>query len=172
MEDNKNTQLGGTPTPNNNEANGGKNFSQEDMNALAIKVRNEEKSKNEQAVKTAVENAIAEYERKAKLTEEEREKEMKIKREKELKDREDSITLRERRIEAKEALGEKNIPTELVDFVVDLDESKTKDNIELLSKIYNKSVETGVTNKLKGNPPLDFSQENETDNKKKIMSAF
>lgn len=107
MEDNKNTQLGGTPTPNNNEANGGKNFSQEDMNALAIKVRNEEKSKNEQAVKTAVENAIAEYERKAKLTEEEREKEMKIKREKELKDREDSITLRERRIEAKEALGEK-----------------------------------------------------------------
>lgn len=175
MEDNKNTTQGTNTAnvPTNEDKNAGsKTFSQADMDNLAGKIRGEEKEKNDQAIKDAVANAIAEYERQIKLTEEEREKEMKTKREKELKDREDSITLRERRIEAKELLGEKNIPTELVDFVVDLDEAKTKENIELLAKTYNKSVETGVTNKLKGNPPEDFSHKNETDNKKKIMSAF
>lgn len=175
MEDNKNTTQGTNTAnvPTNEDKNAGsKTFSQADMDNLAGKIRGEEKAKNDQAIKDAVANAIAEYERQIKLTEEEREKEMKTKREKELKDRENSITLRERRIEAKELLGEKNIPTELVDFVVDLDESKTKENIELLAKTYNKSVETGVTNKLKGNPPEDFSHKNETDNKKKIMSAF
>ena len=43
---------------------------------------------------------------------------------------------------------------------MDLDAKKTKDNIEKLAKTYNKSVETGVTDKLKGNPPTDFSNNN------------
>lgn len=175
MEDNKNTTQGtNTATvPNNEENNAGKTFSQADMDNLAGKIRGEEKAKNEQAIKDAVASAIAEYERKAKLTEEEREKEAKSKREAELKEREDNITLRERRISAQELLKAKNIPIDLVDFVVDLDENKTKDNIEKLAKTYNKSVETGVTDKLKGTPPTDFSNSNNnTDKTKKVMSAF
>lgn len=50
----------------------------------------------------------------------------------------------------------------MVDFVVTLDENKTKENIEKLAKTYNKSVETGVTDKLKGTPPTDFSNSNDT----------
>ena len=174
MGDNNNNQAGGTPTPTNDGANGGKTFSQADMDALAGKVRAEEKAKNEQAINEAVKNAIAEYERQAKLTAEEKEKEAKTKREAELKAREDEITLRERKISAQEILRDKGVSTELADFIVDLDEKKTNDNIEKLVKVYNKAVEDGVAGKLKGNPPTDFSQNNNgnSDDKKKVSSAF
>lgn len=177
MDDNKQTNTQGTNTanvPTNEDKNAGnKTFTQADMDNLAGKIRGEEKAKNDQAIKDAVASAIAEYERNAKLTEEEREKEAKSKREAELKAREDNITLRERRLTAQEMLKAKNIPIDLVDFVVDLDENKTKDNIEKLAKTYNKSVETGVTDKLKGTPPTDFSNSNnDTDKTKKVASAF
>ena len=156
------------------ENNAGKNFTQADMNELAGKVRREERVKNEQALKEAVAQAIAEERRQAQLTAEERESEAKAKRERELKEREDAITLRERRLIAQEMLTQKNIPIDLVDFVVDLDENKTKENIEKLAKTYNRSVENGVTDKLKGTPPTDFSNTNtnNTDKPKKVMSAF
>lgn len=172
MEDNKIT----TPTVDtanivDNGDNAGKTFSQADMDNLAGKIRSEEKRKNEQAIKDAVAHAIAEERRQAQLTAEERENEAKAKRDADLKAREDAITLRERRLTAQELLSQKNIPIDLVDFVVDLDETKTKENIEKLAKTYNKSVENGVTDKLKGTPPTDFSNTN-TDKPKKVMSAF
>lgn len=162
------------PNVGNNQGNNGtKTYTQSDLDNLAGKIRAEEKSKTDEAIKVAVANAIAESERQAKLTQEEREKEAKSKREAELKERENNITLRERRIQAQELLQSKNIPIDLVDFVVDLDEAKTKDNIEKLAKTYNKSVETGVTDKLKGNPPTDFSNSNsKTNTDKKIIGAF
>ncbi len=178
MEDNKTTTQGTNTAnvPTNEDKNAGnKSFSQTDMDNLAGKIRAEEKAKNDQAIKDAVANALAEERRQAKLTEEEREKEAKSKREAELKAREDEITLRERKLQAQELLQAKHIPIDLVDFVVDLDETKTKDNIEKLAKTYNKSVETGVTDKLKGTPPTDFSNSNNNDNTdkpKKVMSAF
>lgn len=175
MEDNKNTTQGTNTAnvPTNEDKNAGKTFSQTDMDNLAGKIRSEEKAKNDQAIKEAVAQAIAEERRQAKLTEEEREKEAKSKREAELKEREDNITLRERRLEAQELLQAKHIPIDLVDFVVDLDATKTKENVEKLAKVYNKSVENGVTDKLKGTPPKDFSNSNnDTDKTKKIIGAF
>ena len=175
MEDNKQiTQdVGTATTPNNEDNKAGKTFTQADMDNLAGKIRGEEKAKNDQAIKDAVAQAIAEERRQAKLTEEEREKEAKTKREAELKEREEQITLRENRVKAQEMLAKKNIPIDLVDFVVDLDATKMEDKIETLAKSYNKSVETGVTDKLKGNPPKDFSNnDNNTDKPKKVMGAF
>lgn len=175
MEDNKtNTQDVGTATTSTNEGNAGETFTQADMDKLAGNVRREEKAKRDEAIKEAVAGAIAEYERQAKLTEEQREKEAKTKREAELREREEKLTLRENKIKAQELLSQKNIPIDLVDFVVDLDESKTKEKIELLAKTYNKSVETGVTDKLKGTPPTDFSNTNNdsAEKSKKTYSAF
>ena len=175
MDDNKNTTqtVDTANTVTNGDSNAGKSFTQADMDNLAGKIRGEEKAKNEQAIKEAVALAIAEERRQAQLTADERESEAKAKREKELKEREDAITLRERRLTAQELLSQKNIPIDLVDFVVDLDETKTKENIEKLAKTYNKSVESGVTDKLKGTPPTDFSNTNtNTDTAKKVMSAF
>lgn len=169
MEDTKKTtQPVDTANTGNNEGkNAGKTFTQTDMDNLAGKIRSEEKAKNEQAIQDAVNSAIAEYERQAKLTQEEREKEAKSKREAELKAREEEITLRERKLEAKELLEAKQIPTKLVDFVVDLDKGKTEEKIEELAKIYNKSVEDGITDKLKGTPPTDFSKSNDNSEKTK-----
>lgn len=174
MEDNKTTQTVDTANTVINEDKGaGKTFSQADLDNLAGKIRGEEKAKSEQAIKEAVAQAIAEERRQAQLTTDEREKEAKAKREAELKAREDDITLRERRLMAQEMLSQKHIPIDLVDFVVDLDETKTKENIDKLAKTYNKSVENGVTDKLKGTPPTDFSNTNtNTDKAKKVMSAF
>ena len=175
MEDNKmTTQTVDTAnTVTNEENNAGKTFSQADLDTLAGKIRGEEKVKQERAIKDAVAQAIAEERRQAQLTAEQREAEAKQKRDNELKAREDAITLRERRLMAQEMLSQKKIPIDLVDFVIDLDESKTKENIEKLAKTFNKSVENGVTDKLKGTPPTDFSNTNtNTDKPKKVMSAF
>ena len=178
MEDNKTTtQPVNTANTGTNEDNkAGKTFTQADMDNLAGKIRSEEKAKHEQAIKDAVAGAIAEHERQAKLTEEQRENEAKSKREAELKAREDKITLRENRVLAQEKLAKNNIPIDLVDFVVDLDESIMDDKINTLAKTYNKSVETGVTDKLKGTPPTDFSNSNvsnnNTEKSKKNYSAF
>ena len=176
MEDNKTTTQGTVTAnvPTNEDNKAGKSFTQADMDNLAGKIRGEEKAKNDEAIKNAVANAIAEYERQAKLTQEEKDKEARTKREAELKEREDSITLRERRLQAQELLSQKNIPIDLVDFVVDLDESKTKDNIEKLAKTFNKSVETGVTDKLKGQPPKDFGNDNndKKDSKTKNINSY
>ena len=143
------------------------------MDNLAGKIRSEERTKSDKAIKEAIAQALAEERRQAKLSEEEREKEAKTKYEAELKERENAIALRERRLEAQELLGAKNVPIDLVDFVIDLDADKTKANIDKLIKIYNKSVETGVTDKLKGTPPKDFSNNNNNETtKKKISGAF
>lgn len=175
MEDNKQaTQPVNTTNTGNNEGNvGEKTFSQEEVNNIVSERLKDVKSKQEEAIKNAVALAIAEERRQAELTAEEREKEVKAKQEADLKAREDNITLREMRLKAQELLNQNNIPTDLVDFVVDLDESKVQEKVNLLAKTYNKSVETGVTDKLKGTPPTDFSSNNDnSDKSKKIMSAF
>ena len=171
MEDTKKTtQVVDTATTTDKEENkaGGKSFTQEEVDKIVAKRLNEVNAKNQTSQEEAIKNAIAEYDRQAKLTQEEKEKEAKTKYEAELKAREDDITLRERRLQAQELLQEKNIPIELVNFVVDLDEKVTKENVETLAKTYNKSVETGVTDKLKGNPPTDFSSNEDTKKETKV----
>lgn len=173
MEDNKtNTQdVGTVTTPNNEDNKTGKTFTQDEVNKIISDRLKDEKAKNEQSIKDAVAGAIAEHERQAKLTEAEREKEAKSKYEAELKARENDITLRENRVKAQELLAKNNIPIDLVDFVVDLDATKMQEKIDTLAKTYNKSVETGVTDKLKGNPPKDFSNDNDGNDKPKYSGT-
>ena len=174
MEDNKTTtQPAGTVDTGNKEVQTGKTFTQDELNTIVSQRIKEVQGKQDETVKNAVAQAIAEERRQAKLSEEEREKEAKTRREAELKAREEDLTLRENKITAQEMLSQKNIPIDLVDFVVDLDANKTKENIEKLAKTYNKSVETGVTDKLKGTPPTDFSNsKTDTEKSKKTYSAF
>jgi hypothetical protein len=172
--DNNITQPTVTPNVGNNEgAKVEKTFSQDEVNILVGNTRKEEREKNQKAIEDAVAIAIAEEQRKAKLTEEERAKESQAKYERELKAREEEITLRERKIQAQTLLAEKKIPLELVDFVINADEKVMNENIEKLTKTFNTSVEAGITDKLKGNPPKDFSNSNQEDNDKKpIITSF
>ena len=104
MTDNKTTNATETATGADNGTNeaGNKTFTQQDMDNLAGKVRSEEKAKYEKITQDAIAAAIAEHERQAKLTQDERDKEARKKREQELENRDLEITMRERNIENKE----------------------------------------------------------------------
>lgn len=164
MEENKITQsVDTTATETKVEKEVGKTFSQSDVDGIVGKIKSEEKAKRESLINEAVTSAIAEYERKAKMSQEERENEAKTKRETELQEREKNITLRERQIEAREMLANKGLSTDLVKFVVDVDSDKMKLNVDELAKTYNKSVEHSVSEKLKGQAPKDFSNTNKSE---------
>lgn len=176
MDENKNAAVaptaGATAPSAENNAGNTKSFSQGDLDELAGKVRREEKAKYEKLVNDSIAAAIKEYDRQAKLTQEEKEKEARTKREQELADRETAITLRERRIEAQDALIQANVPVELVDFVVDMDQEKTKTNVDKLTKAYRKAVEAGVAEKLKGKVPTDYAGSNDSPKNKGIIRSF
>ena len=156
------------PTPENNNDSGDKGqednkpvtFTQEQVNEIVSKRLAEANTKAEKKLKDEVSKAVAEAERRSKLSEDERDKELKAKQKQELDDRERTITLRERRADAKDALSDRNIDTDLVDFVIDIDEDKTNANIDKLEKAFNKAVEAGVKAKLAGTSPEDYGEGN------------
>ena len=115
-------------------------FTQEQVNDIVSRRLAEANSKAEKKLKGEVSKALAEAERQSKLSEAEREKEFKAKQQKELDGRERTITLRERRADVKDALSDRNIDTDLVDFAIDIDEDKTNANIDKLEKAFNKAV--------------------------------
>ncbi len=152
------------PIPEDEKSNGkndnleSSTFSQEQVNEIVSKRLAEANSKAEKRLQEEVAKAVAESERQSKLSKEELEEEFRAQHEQELAERERSITLRERRADAKDALAEKNIDSSLVDFVIDLDEEKTNKNIEKLERVFNKAVELGVQAKLAGTSPEDYGE--------------
>lgn len=173
-ENNKDTLLVDTADTNNNEDNnaGAKTFTQDEMDKIIAKRINEANKKAEEKFKKQLADEKAEIERVAKLNAEEREQEEKAKRERDLKAREDDITRREMSLHAKSLLNEKNVPTDLVEFVVDLDVEKTNNNVEKMVNIFNKAVEKIVNEKLKGKVLEDFTQDNKATEKSVISKAF
>ena len=139
------------------EAKNQKTFTQEDFDKQLSKTLAEKEAKLEKKLADKLKAEREEWERQAKLSAEEKEAEERKKREQETAAKERDITLRENRADARELLAEKNIPTTLVDFVVDVDADKTKENIDTLEKAYLEAVEKGVADKLKGDTPKDKS---------------
>lgn len=163
-----NGQAGGTE---GDKTNTQKTFSQEEVNALIQKRIGEVQSKNDEANKKAIAEAISEYERKAKLTEEERLNEARKAKDDELAQKERSITLRENRADGIEKLAELNIDTKMVDFVVDIDKDKMMDNITKLNKAFNEAVSKAVEAKLAGKTPTDYGDGSKTTDKKGSLTA-
>lgn len=145
-----------------------KSFSQEQVDGI-VKARMERFEKKAQEDRDkAIAEALADAERKAKLTAEERATEESTQQRKKLEEMERDISLRENRADAREALQEKNISTELVELIVDVDAEKQEQKLEKLESAFTKAVEEGVTAKLKGTPPEDYSG---GDTKKKADSV-
>ena len=84
-------------------------FTQDQVNELIQKRVNELNKKSEEKTKQAVADALSEYERKAKLTEEERATEAQKEKLKEIEAREHSITMRERKSDCLFTLGEEKL---------------------------------------------------------------
>lgn len=134
-----------------------KTFSQDEVNEIISKRVNEINAKNSEKTAKAIENALADYERKAKLSEEEKAHEEQERFKSELANRERDLSIRENRAEAREILQEKSMPSVLVDYIVDEDLDKTKENIDKLEKVWNEAVAKEVKRKLIGNTPIDPS---------------
>jgi len=130
-----------------------KTFTQEDLDRVAGERAKRAEEKAAKDLAAAIKKEREEWERQAKLSQEERDAEARKAREAETAEREKTITLRENRAEAREILQSKNISSDLVDFVVDVDIEKTKSNIDSLEKSFLKAVEIGVAEKLKGKTP-------------------
>lgn len=144
------------------EANNGEKqvtFTQDQVNELIQKRVNELNKKSDEKTKQAVSDAISEYERKAKLTEEERVTEAQKEKLKEIEEREHSITMRERKSDCLLALSKKNIPADFADYLIDNDAGKMAANIENFSTLWEEKLMEGVQAKLKasGATPTDKS---------------
>nr|DAR72006.1 MAG TPA: capsid scaffolding protein [Caudoviricetes sp.] len=157
MDNNNQPTTPATETQNDSNKDGKheKTFTQDEVNQLIGKYRSEGKSKAEADIAKAVADAKAEWERQAKMTEDERVKEASVKREKELADKEKALALRENTANAKELLAEKHIDTSMAKFLVTSDAEETMKNIEEFEKAYAKAIEAGVEDKLKGKTPED-----------------
>ena len=157
MDNNNQPTTPATETQNDSNKDGKheKTFTQDEVNQLIGKYRSEGKSKAEADIAKAVADAKAEWERQAKMTEDERVRDASVKREKELADKEKALALRENTANAKELLAEKHIDTSMAKFLVTSDAEETMKNIEEFEKAYAKAIEAGVEDKLKGKTPED-----------------
>ena len=133
-----------------------KTFTQTEVDKIVAERLKREQASYDERQKKAVSDAIADYERKAKLSEDERLREEFSEQESSLKKREEAITLRENRSEAIELLSDAGINTKLVEFVVDVDPDATRENVKNLTTVFNQAVSEAVEDKLKGKAPKDF----------------
>ena len=144
-------------TDEKNQGQEPKTFSQDEVNEIISKRVNEINAKNSEKTAKAIESALADYERKAKLSEEEKAHEEQERLKSELASKERDLLIRENRAEARELLQEKSMPSIFVDYIVDEDLEKTKENINKFEKVWNEAVAEEVKRKLIGRTPVDPS---------------
>jgi hypothetical protein len=134
-------------------AGGEKVFKQADVDRILQERLAREAKNTEQKIAESVAAAVAEAERKAKMTADERRKAEEAAEKQKLEERERQITTRELRAAAMEKLAEKGLPKALAD-VLRYDDAKTCDeSLAALETAYRASVQAGVEERLKGNPP-------------------
>lgn len=125
----------------------------EKMSSVAQTRINELNAKHAQELK----DARAQWEKEQKMTEEERLNEERKKKDLELAEKERELSLRENRVEAHSLMQEKELPPELVDYVVSPNMDETKANIDKFKKAWDRAIEAGVNKKLAGKTPTDTS---------------
>ena len=136
-----------------------KSFTQADIDKAISERLKREKDASEKRIAETLRKEREEWERQSKLSEEQRAEEQRKQMESELSEKERNLALRENRADARELLIERGIDSTLVDFVVDVDAEKTKDNVNQLEKAYAQAVKAGVDKALAGTTPKDTSSE-------------
>ena len=115
-----------------------KTFTQEEVNKI---------------ISSRIKKAIEKEREHAKLTEEERKAVIAKEQEEEIRKREEAISLRENNLLAQEKLTASGLNKNLAKLVVNSDVNVMTKNIEILIKEWNKAINEGVENRLKGTPP-------------------
>ena len=151
-----------------------KTFTQEEVDAIVAARLKREAGKSEEFTRKAIAEALAEQERKSKLTEEQRVNEELTAKTNALKEREQAIVLRENKAEASVQLSKIGLDPELATLIVDVDMDKTKENIKVLEKAFNASVDATIKKRLAGKTPTDFgdgSKDKSTSRSKSNLSS-
>lgn len=132
-----------------------KKFTQEEVDKLISKRLEREQAKKAGDIDAAVKKAIADYDRKAKMTEAERAAEASKERESELTKREHELAVRENTARAKEILTDKNIPTSLVKYIATANEDETDENIAAFEADWSKALKEALKDAARGTAPRD-----------------
>lgn len=132
-----------------------RSFTQADIDKAISERLKREKEASEKRFAETLRKEREEWERQSKLSEEQRAEEARKQMEAELSEKERSLALRENRADARELLIERGIDSTLVDFVVDVDPDKTRENVNQLEKAYAAAVKAGVDKALAGTTPKD-----------------
>lgn len=139
---------------------GQKLLSQNEVNSIIQKRLDEETKKfNELKAKE-----IAEVERLAKLSADDREKELLAKSETERQERDKELTLRENKLEGIQKLAEAGLEISLIENVLTTDKEQMGRNIERLQSAFQKAVEVKVNERLKGGTPQSYDNNNNSNN--------
>lgn len=156
----------GTPNPviqgGNEGGNAGtvpepKTFTQEELDKIVSNRVNDLNAKFEQKFKEGLATAQADWSKKAKMTQDEREEALLKEQKEALAQREAEATLRENKLFAYEKLTELKLPTTFVDFLVHAEKDKVEENITKFQQAFNVAVAEATQAKLKGTTPTDPS---------------
>lgn len=175
--DNSNSTSATTTDTGTTEATKGgnsKTFTQEEVDAMLAARVKREAAKYDELTKKAVADALADQERKSKLTEEQRANEELAAKTNALEEREHAIILRENKAEASVQLSKIGLDPELASLIVDVDMDKTRENIKVLEKAFNASVDATIKKRLAGKTPTDFgdgSKDKSTSKNKSDLSS-
>ena len=134
-------------------------FTQEDLGKQLSLERNKLREQFEKEKQDALNLAKSEWERQAKLTEEERATEAQKTKEEAIAKREREVTLRERRVEAITLLTEKNLPATFVEFVLDENAEQMTSKINALAKTWSDELKKTVKDVVSGATPEDKSKD-------------
>lgn len=130
-------------------------FSQDEVDKLISERLKRAEAKKAGDIDAAVKKAIADYDRKAKMTEAERAAEASKEREDALTKRERELAIRENTARAKEILSDKNIPTSLVKHIATADADETDENIDAFIQDWEKALKEALKDAARGTAPKD-----------------
>jgi len=171
LEEKNITQDTETSAVSNNEVVEGKTFSQDQLDKIISSKLKQVDKKNEERIREIVDQERIKAEKLATMSVQDKEKELINRYKADIEAKERALKIRESKLEATFLLNEKNIPIDLVDFVLDPDIENMKNNIEKLEKTYKKAIEKGINEKLKGKPIEDYGS-NGNKKTQEVISAF
>lgn len=104
-------------------------------------------------MQTLADERVSEAEKLSKMTDLEKQEYQQKKKDAEIAERERNITRRELSAEAKNTLSDKGLPTSLAEILDYTDAESCKNSLKVVEDVFNKAVEAGVEEKLKGGKP-------------------
>lgn len=108
--------------------------------------------------KSEQEKADSEAKKLAKMNADEKQKYQQDQREKALAEREAELTRKEMTAEAKAMLSERDLPMELVNVIDLTNADSVKQSVATIQTAWEKAVQKGVEERIKGNAPIERAQ--------------